>query len=78
MHFSVLVVASALAHTSLGTPASAAHNLHEKREYLPHAWVKREELNGNLKLPVRIGMKQSNLDLGDQLLMDVSVNIEYR
>ncbi|KAK3386302.1 peptidase S8/S53 domain-containing protein [Sordaria brevicollis] len=49
------------------------HALHERA--LPHwgrKWEKREPVSPNTVLPMRIGLKQANLDKGHDLLMDIS------
>ncbi|KAI9687482.1 MAG: hypothetical protein M1822_002092 [Bathelium mastoideum] len=48
------------------------HVLHEQRSTPSRHWVKREALKQNAVLPMRIGMTQSNLEQGDQLLMEVA------
>lgn len=55
--------------------APAAHNyqLHERREVIPSSWIEGTRLDGKTLLPVRIGLTQSNLDHGHDLLMDVYV-----
>lgn len=51
----------------------APHAIHEARESLPPNWVKRsDQLNSQFKLPIRVGLTQSNLHKGYGLLMDVS------
>ena len=74
MRFSILLATAA---TLLGTTAAIStvpHVLHEKRDAAPKNWVKRSRLierDGRNKLPMRIGMTQGNLDIGDDLLMEV-------
>jgi tripeptidyl-peptidase-1 len=46
--------------------------IHEKRDRLPPNWRKREKLDGNFVLPIRIALAQKNLDIAEKLLMDVS------
>ena len=47
------------------------HVLHEKRGQ-SKSWTKRNRVYGGVKLPMRIGLTQSNLDRGHDLLMEVS------
>ncbi|KAB5571736.1 putative Tripeptidyl-peptidase sed1 [Coniochaeta sp. 2T2.1] len=50
-----------------------SHQLHER--HLPHwsaQWTKRSKVPGNEVLPVRIGLKQSNLDAGREKLLEIS------
>ena len=73
MHFSLLAIAAAaLAGIATAAPTSS-HVLHEKREAPLRKWVKRSRMvdDGSTKLPMRIGMIQSNLEKGDDLLMEV-------
>lgn len=54
-------------------PASSSlHVLHEKRDSLSSAWVKADRVHGDVKLPMRIGLTQSNLDQAHDLLLQVS------
>lgn len=54
------------------TPAESDHVLHERRDLIATAWQKREPLHGDANLPVRIGLTQSNLDRGAELLDEIS------
>jgi tripeptidyl-peptidase-1 len=62
-----------LASTTLVTVAltfSTSHVLHEKRaSSLPH---RRQRIDGDAIIPVRIGLRQNNLHTGYERLMDVS------
>ena len=72
MHFSILTLTAALAALAAAAPVvPGTHVLHEKREYLPRKWAKRELVERNTRMPMRIGMTQRNLDIGDELLMEV-------
>ena len=73
MYFSLLTVTTALAAFAAAAPAVPAslHVVHEKRDAAPRNWVKRSRLTGESKLPMRVGMTQSNLDISDDLLMEV-------
>ncbi|CZR60665.1 related to Tripeptidyl-peptidase sed1 [Phialocephala subalpina] len=51
----------------------ASHSLHER--HLPHwqqQWSKRSRIPDTQILPMRIGLKQSNLDVGHDKLMEIS------
>ncbi len=52
--------------------APASHAVHEKhaRAHV-EGWVKRELVDAQALLPVRIGLKQSNLDAGHDRLMEM-------
>lgn len=67
---SVLVLL-ALSVTAKSAAVPNTHVLHEKRDLSSSQWVKRERLSSNALLPMRIGLKQRNLDRGHDFLMDV-------
>lgn len=48
------------------------HELHEKRNGAPIAWTKRARAAEHNVLPMRIGLKQNNLELGDSMLSRLS------
>ena len=70
MRFSTAAI-GALALGVAAVPAPAANVVHEKRDYVPRGWAKRDKLPGDAELPMRIGLSQQNLDKGMDLLMDV-------
>ncbi|KAL1837990.1 hypothetical protein VTJ49DRAFT_3158 [Mycothermus thermophilus] len=54
-----------------GLPTShAVHERHEKRHL--EGWVKRDLVDEDLTVPVRIGLRQENLERGHDLLMEIS------
>lgn len=64
---------STLCANTLAAPHPAAHVLHESRDYLPASWSRKDgHLRTDDRLPMRIGLTQSNLEKGHQMLMDVS------
>lgn len=72
MHSSIFVLTAALAALAAAAPAvPATHVLHEKRDLSSTKWAKRSLLDRSIKMPMRIGMVQRNLDIGDELLMEV-------
>ncbi|MCJ1404465.1 hypothetical protein MMC11_007690 [Xylographa trunciseda] len=73
MWFSLITLAGALAATAIALPTSVSHVIHEKRSSLS-SWVPRTDVKpkGSIRLPVRIGLTQSNLDLGHDILMDIA------
>ncbi|KAG8526033.1 uncharacterized protein KY384_000795 [Bacidia gigantensis] len=73
MHQSLFLTAIALTVSTLAAPApSSNHVLHEKREAKLLHWEKRDRVHPDVLLPVRIGLTQSNLDKGPELLDEVS------
>jgi tripeptidyl-peptidase-1 len=71
MYIINLAVFGVLASQAVAVPLSASHVVHERREYVPDAWVKRDRLDAAATLPVRIGMTQRNLENGYDMLLDV-------
>lgn len=78
MHFCLLsLTTAAFAALVAAAPTSSSHVLHEKRDVPARKWVKRSRLVGSGEglerkiLPMRIGLRQSNLQRGDELLMEV-------
>lgn len=79
----VAVLASGIALEALAGPLAqtgartrrevpSSHVLHER--HLPHwskQWAKRSKVPESQILPVRIGLKQSNLEAGHDKLMDM-------
>jgi len=59
-----------LAATAAAVPTPATHVLHERRAESA-SWVKVNRVHEDVKLPVRIGLTQSNLDKGHEYLMRV-------
>ena len=70
MYYSCLVTV-ALAVGATATPF-APHVVHERRSAAPHGWTKRSQVPSNAVLPMRIALKQNNLDRGYEYLDDVS------
>ena len=70
MYYSFLATA-ALAVSVVASPFST-HVVHERRSHAPNGWTKRSQLHRNAILPMRIGLKQSNIDRGYEYLDDVS------
>ncbi|KAL9614182.1 MAG: hypothetical protein Q9167_001334 [Letrouitia subvulpina] len=67
-----IALLSCLTASTIAAPAPVANVLHEKRENAPRFWVKRDRVAPHVLLPVRIGLTQSNLDIGPALLDEVS------
>ena len=71
MRFSTLALLGAFVVGAVAAPAPVGHVLHERRKNVPKAWTKRSKLTPEAKLPMRVGLTQSNLDKGHDLLMEV-------
>lgn len=52
-------------------PTPLHHVVHEKRDYTPSRWIKRDRVPGQKKFPMRIGLAQSNLEKAHEYLMDM-------
>lgn len=67
-------LASPLPHSdaSRKREVPTTHALHERHTgSMANRWAKREKLPGTAILPMRIGLKQSNLDKGHDRLMEM-------
>ena len=73
MQVTFLAATATLAALAAALPSPATHVIHEKRSG-SSSWTPKQgvRLDGNIKLPVRIGLTESNLHLGDGILMEVS------
>ena len=73
MRSSILNVFALLALSAIAFPTSGNHVVHEKRSSLS-IWSPKKDVkpDGRIKLPVRIGLVEKNLHLGDEMLMKVS------
>ena len=74
MHLSSIVAAAAilLSCTAAPAPVSSKHILHEKRNGEPHQWRKRSRADKDYLLPIRIGLRQQNLENADKYIYDVA------
>ncbi|KAH9221158.1 Pro-kumamolisin, activation domain-containing protein [Leptodontidium sp. 2 PMI_412] len=73
MRFSILWFAIGIAATGQCAAVPKSHVLHEKRDATTsHQWVKREQIPSSAILPMRIGLKQQNLENGHDYLMDIA------
>jgi tripeptidyl-peptidase-1 len=50
----------------------AQHEVLEKRDFAPHAWIKRSKLDGDMVLPVRIALAQNNLHRAEEFILQVA------
>jgi tripeptidyl-peptidase-1 len=72
--FPVLIAFLALFETSLAIPTAntaTTYHLHEKRAE-GSGWQKQSRAVGDVTLPLRIGLRQSNLENADKYLWEVS------
>jgi len=60
----VLEVVLGIAASAHEAAAPNSHVVHKKRVYLPSRWVRREKIEKRAVLPMRIGLKQRNLERG--------------
>jgi tripeptidyl-peptidase-1 len=66
-----LLIVAGLVAGSMALPSSS-HIVHERRsEALMRGWEKREAADPNAMVPVRIALKQSNIEKGDDYLMEM-------
>ncbi|RHZ61276.1 Tripeptidyl-peptidase sed1 [Aspergillus turcosus] len=72
MRFSHVLLGAAAAAGVLASPTPDHLVLHERRAVLPRSWTEEKRLDKGSTLPMRIGLTQSNLDRGHDLLMEVS------
>ncbi len=68
----ITLLASASFYTTTAIPTSNSHVLHEKRIVHGEIWTKRWRTPAEHILPMRIGLKQRNLDHADRFLMDIA------
>lgn len=66
-----LILLSSIVAGAIGAPLTDDHVVHEKRDSFATTKYTKRAVDANQKIPVRIALKQKNLDKGDQLLMDV-------
>lgn len=71
MYLLPIAVIGLFAAEIAAAPLSSSHVVHERRDVVPKAWIKRDRIDGAIELPIRIGMTQSNLDKGHDLLLEV-------
>lgn len=65
-----LIVLNSLLAGVIAVP-TGSRVIHEQRDTSNARWIKREALDPDTKVPVRIALKQSNLDKGMDYLLDV-------
>ena len=70
MHFLLPAFAAFIAATSAFPTYN--HVVHEKRDHLPAKWAKKAKMDSRAVLPVRVGLKQRNLERAHEYLDEVS------
>lgn len=65
-------IATAFAGTARALAVPETHAVHERRDFISARWIKRDRVQPHVRLPVRIGLAQNNLDKAHDYLMDVS------
>ncbi|KAI4726541.1 aorsin [Aureobasidium sp. EXF-10728] len=68
------LLAGVFVAAALASPIAPSLVAHERRHALPRGWLKTEKVPTGSILPMRIGLAQSNLKKGHDLLMDVSIH----
>jgi len=71
--FRSLILIATFAYPVFCAVLPKTHVLHEKRDHVASAWVKRDRIRRDAILPIRIGLSQANLHKGHDLLMQVYV-----
>lgn len=73
MHVPTITALAAFAATALALATPHTYVSHEKRSASLKKWVRRSEVPQTASLPIRIGLKQSNIDngKGDELLHEM-------
>ena len=73
MRSSILSAFALFAISAIALPTSGRHAVHEKRSSAS-TWSPKKDVkpDGRIKLPIRIGLAENNLDLGEEMLMKVS------
>lgn len=59
---------------ALASPTPRNYVIHERRDALPSVWVEESRLDKSAMLPMRIGLAQSNLNRGHEILMELYVD----
>ena len=77
MFFLKIASVSALTALAVAAPSPARHVLHEKRNRPATDWVKGSRIEGSAILPIRIGLTQSNLPNGPEVLSMSPVLIRH-
>lgn len=68
----LIAALSCSAIPALAAPSSNGHALHEKRDGEPHLWQKRDRATPSQVLPIRIGLRQRNLENAESYIYEVA------
>ncbi|KAF1992112.1 subtilisin-like protein [Aulographum hederae CBS 113979] len=71
MRVSSFLALAALVASAVSSPATP-YVVHEKRTSIPTPWQKRDRLSGETKMPLRIGLRQRNMEHTARFLKEVS------
>lgn len=71
-HSFVALAALAMLGSASPLTSRSDHVVHERRSAPPSGWQARDRVDGHIKMPLRIGLKQRNLDMGAHYLDEVS------
>lgn len=73
MRFLTATAAAVFMLTCSAAPtASSKHALHEKREGKPHAWEKRDRALADHVMPIRLALRERNIENADSYILDVA------
>ena len=74
MRFLSVVATACLLSACAAAPGTkySNHVVHEKRDGIPHQWGKRDRAAAHEMLPIRIGLRQRNLEHAERFIYDVS------
>lgn len=64
--------AFALACSAVNPTPSSKHTVHEKRDGQPHAWQKRHRALADHVMPIRIALRERNIEKADSYILDVA------
>lgn len=72
MRLSISTICALLAIGAIAVPTPpSTHVVHERRSVTPKYWKRHSKLHVDTPLPVRIGLTQSNLSAGYDILMEM-------
>lgn len=73
MRFFTATAVAVFALTCSAAPTtSSKHALHEKRDGEPHAWEKRDRALSEHVMPIRIALRERNIENADSYIFDVA------